>query len=64
METRPGGQVAADQINGTIRKIKEGVWEARLYGGWYVGFGKTPDAAKKKVVKLYEKENQVTLCYS
>ena len=60
LETRSAGEVEANQMKGTIRKIKEGVWEARLWNGWWVAFGKTPEAAKKKVIRNYERETRLT----
>lgn len=51
------------QVTGTVRKINDGIYEARIWSGWYVAFGRTAEEAKKKVLRLYYKDQErLTLC--
>jgi len=45
-------------IKGEVFKISEDLWQARIFDGWYVDFGKTKEAAIKKVENKYYKEQE------
>lgn len=36
-----------------------GIFQASILGGWWVASGKTRQAAIKKVMSLYERENEL-----
>lgn len=51
------------QLIGTVSKVKEGVYEAKILDGWWVAYGKTAEEAKKKVTERYYNEKEkLTQC--
>ena len=53
----------ANKLHGEYMKIQEDLWQARILDpnypkGWYIGFGKTDEAAKRQAENNYYKEQE------
>lgn len=51
------------KLQGEVYQIKEDLWQARILDprypkGWYVGFGKTDESAKRQAENNYYKEQE------
>ena len=46
------------KLTGIVYKINEGLWQARIYDGWYIGWGTTKEKAIKQCEDNYYKTKE------
>jgi len=47
-----------EKIEGTVEKLKDGTWQAKINGGWWIAIGATKESAIKAVTNMFKNETE------